>query len=107
MTSLLNLTVGTDTTWKHSDVAAGLARPIDLTTPRLFWLVPSGSEKATPVVDLIRDSVKNPGAFPAQLRRDSKAPSPLRSAGALQSAGMPIRFCILHSAFHISHEPLP
>ena len=63
MTSLLILTVGTGTAGKHSDVAAGLAHTIDLTAPRLFWLIPSASEKSRPVADIIRDSVSNPGAF--------------------------------------------
>jgi hypothetical protein len=65
MTSLLILTVGTgtSTTGKHSDVASGLARTIGLCTPRLFWLVPSASEKSRPVADLIRESVGCPGAF--------------------------------------------
>ena len=62
-TCLLILTVGTGTAGKHSDVAAGLARTIDLTAPRLFWLVPSASEKSGPVADLIRESVANPAAF--------------------------------------------
>jgi hypothetical protein len=63
MTSLLILTVGTGTAGKYSDVAAGLARTIDLCAPRLFWLVPSASEKSRPVADLIRESVECPGAF--------------------------------------------
>lgn len=61
--TLLILTVGTGTAGKHSDVAAGLARTIDLCAPRLFWLVPSASEKSRPVADLIRESIKNPSAF--------------------------------------------
>src|ERR1035437_3713379 len=48
MTSLLILTVGTGTAGKHSDVASGLARTLDLCTPRLFWLVPPASEKTPP-----------------------------------------------------------
>ena len=63
MTSLLILTVGTGTAGKHSDVASGLARTIDLTAPRLFWLVPSESERSRPVADLIRESVEHPDAF--------------------------------------------
>jgi hypothetical protein len=63
MSSLLILTVGTGTAGKHSDVAAGLARTVDLTAPRLFWLVPSESEKSRPVADLIRESVAVPAAF--------------------------------------------
>jgi hypothetical protein len=63
MPCLLILTVGTGRAGKHSDVAAGLARTIDLTAPRLFWLIPSASEKSRPVADIIRESVSNPGAF--------------------------------------------
>jgi len=63
VTSLLILTVGTGTAGKRSDVAAGLARTVDLTAPRLFWLVPSASEKSRPVADLIRESVAKPDAF--------------------------------------------
>jgi hypothetical protein len=63
MTSLLIFTVGTGTAGKHSDVASGLARTLDLCAPRLFWLVPSASEKSRPVADLIRESVEHPGAF--------------------------------------------
>ena len=65
MTSLLILTVGTGTSTagKHSDVASGLASTIDLCAPRLFWLVPSASERSRPVADIIRDSVKCPGTF--------------------------------------------
>ena len=65
MTSLLILTVGTGTAGKHSDVASGLARTIDLTAPRLFWLVPSASERSRPVADIIRESVEHehPDAF--------------------------------------------
>src|ERR1017187_9279470 len=63
MPSLLILTVGTGTAGKHSDVASGLARTIDLCAPRLFWLVPSASEKSRPVADLIRESIGCPGAF--------------------------------------------
>jgi CRISPR-associated protein (Cas_Cas02710) len=60
---LLILTVGTGTAGRHSDVAAGLARTIDLVAPRRFWLVPSQSEKSLPVADIIRESVQKPGAF--------------------------------------------
>ena len=75
MTSLLILTVGTGTAGKHSDVASGLARTIDLCAPRLFWLVPSASEKSRPVADYIRESVEHPDAFrpwsTAFIRRNS------------------------------------
>ncbi len=63
MSCLLILTVGTGTAGPHSDVAAGLARTIDLASPRLFWLVPSASPQSIPVADLIRDSVARPDAF--------------------------------------------
>jgi hypothetical protein len=63
MPSLLILTVGTGTAGKHSDVASGLARTLDLCAPRFFWLVPSASEKSRPVADLIRESVECPAAF--------------------------------------------
>ena len=63
MPSLLILTVGTGTAGKHSDVASGLGRTIDLCAPRLFWLVPSALEKSRPVADLIRESVEHPSAF--------------------------------------------
>ncbi len=50
MTSLLILTVGagTQTATNQSDVAAGLARTIDLATTRLFWLRPSAPEQSQP-----------------------------------------------------------
>jgi hypothetical protein len=63
MPSLLILTVGTGTAGKHSNVAEGLARTLNRCAPRLFWLVPSASEKSRPVADLIRESVECPGAF--------------------------------------------
>jgi len=49
MPSLLILTVGTGTAGKHSDVAQGLANTIRQVRPRKFWLIPSASEKSTPV----------------------------------------------------------
>ena len=63
MTSLLILTVGTGTAGKHSDVAQGLANTIRLVGPRKFWLVPSASEKSTPVADLIRETVADLDRF--------------------------------------------
>jgi hypothetical protein len=63
MSSLLILTVGTGTSGAHSDVSAGLARTVDLTDPRLYWLVPSQSEKSIPVADLIRERVTSGGRF--------------------------------------------
>lgn len=63
MSTLLILTVGTGTGGPHSDVAAGLARTIELTAPRLFWLVPSASPLSTPVADLIRESVSASSAL--------------------------------------------
>lgn len=59
----LILTVGTGTAGAHSDVAAGLARTIDLVAPRRFWLVPSSSPLSLPVADIIRESVHAPSAF--------------------------------------------
>ena len=63
MTSLLILTVGTGTAGKHSNVASGLANTIRQVRPRRFWLVPSASEKSTPVADLIREEVADLGSF--------------------------------------------
>jgi len=63
MTSLLILTVGTGTAGKHSDVAQGLANTIRQVRPRKFWLVPSASEKSTPVADLIRETVAELKSF--------------------------------------------
>ena len=63
MTSLLILTVGTGTAGKHSDVAQGLANTIRQVMPRKFWLVPSASEKSTPVADLIRETVADLDSF--------------------------------------------
>jgi hypothetical protein len=63
MSSLLILTVGTGTAGKHSDVAQGLANTIRLVRPRKFWLVPSASEKSTPVADLIRETVADLASF--------------------------------------------
>jgi hypothetical protein len=60
---LLILTVGTGTAGRHSDVAQGLANTIRLVRPRKFWLVPSASEKSTPVADLIRETVADLGSF--------------------------------------------
>jgi hypothetical protein len=44
-------------------VAQGLANTIRLVRPRKFWLVPSASEKSTPVADLIRETVVDLGSF--------------------------------------------
>lgn len=63
MSPLLILTVGTGTAGKHSDVAQGLANTILKIRPRKFWLVPSASEKSTPVADLIRESVADMDSF--------------------------------------------
>lgn len=63
MRSLLILTVGTGTAGKHSDVAQGLASTIRQVRPRKFWLVPSASEKSTPVADLIRETVADLNGF--------------------------------------------
>src|SRR5712692_8745408 len=63
MNQLLILTVGTGTAGKYSDVAQGLANTIRQVRPRKFWLVPSASEKSTPVADLIRETVADLGSF--------------------------------------------
>src|ERR1039457_1303235 len=63
MPSLLILTVGTGTAGKHSDVASGLARTLDLCAPRLFWLLPRAAQNARPLPDPLRESVGGPGAF--------------------------------------------
>ena len=63
MPSLLILTVGTGTAGKHSDVAQGLANTIRQVRPRKFWLVPSASDKSTPVADLIRETVTDLDSF--------------------------------------------
>ncbi len=55
--------MGTGTLGARSDVAAGLARTIDLTRPRLYWLVPSLSERSLPVADLIRAQVTGAAKF--------------------------------------------
>jgi hypothetical protein len=57
------LTVGTGTAGKHSDVAQGLANTIRQVWPRKFSLVPSASEKSTPVADLIRETVADLDSF--------------------------------------------
>lgn len=63
MTSLLIRTVGTGTAGKHSDVAQELANTIRQIRPRKFWLVPSDSEKSTPVAALIRETVADLNSF--------------------------------------------
>jgi len=57
MPNLLILTVGTGTAGRQSNIAAGLRRTIELTTPRAFWLVPSTSEDSLLVADLVRDGL--------------------------------------------------
>jgi hypothetical protein len=63
MAPLLILTVGTGTAGAHSNVAEGLANTIRLVGPRKFWLIPSVSEKSTPVADLIREMVADLSSF--------------------------------------------
>lgn len=63
MSELLILTVGTGTAGKFSNVAEGLANTIRLLRPRLFWLVPSASERSHPVADLIREMVADLKSF--------------------------------------------
>ncbi len=48
MPSLLILTVGTGASGQHSNLAQGLVNTLRQLRPRLFWLVPSASEKSAP-----------------------------------------------------------
>ncbi|MBI4657932.1 MAG: hypothetical protein HY735_03625 [Verrucomicrobia bacterium] len=85
--SLLILTVGTGTSGTHSNLAQGLVNTLHQLRPRLFWLVPSASEKSTPVADLIRETVADLDSFAplvgvsslprhSEPRRHSRMPSP-------------------------------
>src|SRR5438128_2478909 len=63
MTFLLILTVGTGTAGKHSEYCARARQHHPAAPPRKFWLVPSASEKSTPVADLIRETVADLNSF--------------------------------------------
>lgn len=61
MTHLI-LTVGTGTAGRHSNLAAGLRRTLDLVSPDKFWLIPSTDEVSQLTADLVRDGL--PGFQP-------------------------------------------
>ena len=56
MTHLI-LTVGTGTAGKHSNLAAGLRKTLELMAPDYFWLVPSASEDSIIVAELVREGI--------------------------------------------------
>lgn len=57
MPDLLILTVGTGTAGRHSNIAEGLKRTIELVAPRAFWLLPSTSEDSLMVADYVRENL--------------------------------------------------
>lgn len=57
MTKLLILTVGTGTAGKHSNLAAGLRRTIELIAPDHFWLIPSTDEVSQLTAELVREGL--------------------------------------------------
>ncbi len=57
MSTHLILTVGTGTAGRHSNLAAGLRRTLELIAPERFWLVPSASEDSILVADLVREGL--------------------------------------------------
>ncbi len=67
MTNLLILTVGTGTAGRHSDLASGLRRTLELLTPRKFWLVPSTAPDSLAIADLIAEGhASYGGRFPLE-----------------------------------------
>jgi hypothetical protein len=56
MTHLL-LTVGTGTAGRHSNLAAGLRRTIEIIAPDKFWLIPSTDEVSQLTADLVREGM--------------------------------------------------
>lgn len=54
----LILTVGTGTAGKHSNLAAGLRRTLEMIAPERFWLVPSSSPDSIAVADLVREDFR-------------------------------------------------
>lgn len=58
MTYLI-LTVGTGTAGRHSNLAAGLRRTVELLTPEKFWLIPSTDEVSQLTADLVREGLPN------------------------------------------------
>ena len=67
MTNLLILTVGTGTAGRHSDLASGLRRTLELLNPRKFWLVPSTAPDSLAIADLIAEGhASYGGRFPLE-----------------------------------------
>lgn len=67
MNTLLILTVGTGTAGKHSDLASGLRRTLELLTPRRFWLVPSTNPDSLAIADLLAENQPAfAGCFPLE-----------------------------------------
>lgn len=55
MSPYIILTVGTGTAGRHSNLAEGLRRTLELLAPDQFWLVPSGDEISQLTADLVRE----------------------------------------------------
>lgn len=53
----LILTVGTGTAGRHSNLAAGLRRTLELLAPEKFWLIPSTDEVSQLTADLVREGL--------------------------------------------------
>ena len=66
MTTYLIMTVGTGTAGKHSNLAAGLRRTVDLLQPEMFWLVPSTDEVSQLTADLVREGLPSFQPWSAQ-----------------------------------------
>ena len=60
------MTVGTGTAGKHSNLAAGLRRTVDLLQPEKFWLVPSTDEVSQLTADLVREGLPSFQPWSAQ-----------------------------------------
>lgn len=58
---LLLVLVGTGTAGKYSNLSAGLARTIELSAPRRFWLLPSEAETSRIVADLVGEGARGQG----------------------------------------------
>lgn len=50
------LTVGTGTAGRHSNLAAGLVRTLELLKSSAYWLIPSTSPESLALADLVRDA---------------------------------------------------
>ena len=57
MKTYLILTVGTGTAGKHSNLAAGLRRTVELIGPEKFWLVPSTDEVSRLTAELVHEGM--------------------------------------------------